>query len=135
MASAIKKLTQNDYTVGLVYVKPLEMQAIIAMLDEEHELLPLNEYDENEYTLGRIGVHNVVIVGPTIGEQGKVAICTVVNQIRLSFKNVKIGLLVGIGGGVPRPGHDVRLGDVVVGAPEYGPAVVEYLGKWNAEGI
>src|ERR1700749_1574685 len=42
-----------------------------------------------------------------------------------------LGLLVGIGGGVPHlPKQDVRLGDVVVGAPEVGPAVVQYdLGK------
>ncbi|KAF3233283.1 Ankyrin Repeat [Orbilia oligospora] len=134
MATTGKQLTHNDYTVGLIYVKPLEMNAIIPMLDERHEQLRLNEDDDNEYTLGKIGAHNVIVVGPPIGEQGKVAISTVVNQIRLSFKNVRVGLLVGIGGGVPKHDHDVRLGDVVVGAPEYGPAVVQYdLGELNKE--
>jgi nucleoside phosphorylase len=37
-----------------------------------------------------------------------------------SFPNVRIGLLVGIGGGVPSERHDVRLGDVVVSAPRDG---------------
>ncbi|KAF3307927.1 SH3 and multiple ankyrin repeat domains protein 2 [Orbilia oligospora] len=134
MATTGKTLTHNDYTVGLIYVKPLEMNAIIPMLDERHEQLRLNEDDDNEYTLGRIGAHNVMVVGPPIGEQGKVAISTVVNQIRLSFKNVRVGLLVGIGGGVPKHDHDVRLGDVVVGAPECGPAVVQYdLGEFGKE--
>ncbi|KAB8071929.1 hypothetical protein BDV29DRAFT_10725 [Aspergillus leporis] len=34
-----------------------------------------------------------------------------------SFQNIKIGLLVGIGGGAPRQSHDIRLGDVVVSTP------------------
>ncbi|KAH7016002.1 nucleoside phosphorylase domain-containing protein, partial [Microdochium trichocladiopsis] len=32
-----------------------------------------------------------------------------------SFKNLRFLLLVEIGGGIPRPDHDIRLGDVVVG--------------------
>ncbi|KAK6339194.1 SH3 and multiple ankyrin repeat domains protein 2 [Orbilia javanica] len=110
MVTVKKQLVHSDYTVGLIYAKPLEMHAILTMLDEEHKSLQLDEDDENEYTLGRIGSHNVVVFGPARGEQGKVAISTVVNQIRLSFKNVRIGLLVGIGGGVPKSNHDVRLG-------------------------
>ncbi|RVD81536.1 uncharacterized protein DFL_009396 [Arthrobotrys flagrans] len=133
---AKKRLTHDDYTVGLIYVKPLEMSAIVTMLDEEHEKLRLNDKDQNSYRLGKIGDHNVIVVGPPRGEQGKVAISTVVNHIPHSFKNVKLGLLVGIGGGVPNHDHDIRLGDVVVGAPEEGPAVVQYdLGRFNTEGI
>jgi nucleoside phosphorylase len=132
-----KSISADAYTVGLIYVKPLEMDAITVMLDEEHESAPLQQGDYNEYTLGRIGMHNVAIVGPPIGAQGKVAIANVVACIHLTFKNMILGLLVGIGGGVPRlPKHDVRLGDVVVGAPEYGPAVVEYdLGKETTNGF
>jgi len=127
-----KKLLPADaYIVGLIYVKPLEMNAITVMLDEEHESVPLALGDSNEYTLGRIGKHNVAIVGPARGAQGKVVIVDVVGCIRWTFRNMKLGLLVGIGGGVPHlPKQDVRLGDVVVGAPEVGPAVVQYdLGK------
>lgn len=45
---------------------------------------------------------------------------TTTNMIR-AFRNVRYGLLVGVGGGAPkRPGHkdsrnDIRLGDIVVG--------------------
>jgi hypothetical protein len=65
-----------------------------------------------------------------------VSIATIAARIRLTFENITVGLLVGIGGGVPRlPTHDVRLADVVVGAPEYGPAVVQYdLGKQLSDG-
>jgi nucleoside phosphorylase len=119
------------YTVGIIYVKPLEMNAITVMLDEEHESVLLALEDKNEYTLGRIGKHNIAIVGPARGAQGKVAIGDVVGGIHRTFRNMTLGLLVGIGGGVPHlPKHNVRLGDVVVGAPEVGPAVVQYdLGK------
>jgi hypothetical protein len=36
-----------------------------------------------------------------------------------SFPNIKIGLMVGIGGGVPTK-HDIRLGDIIVSSPENG---------------
>lgn len=126
-----KYVPPEAYIIGLIYIKPLEMNAITVMLDEEHESVPLALEDKNEYILGRMGKHNVAVVGPARGAQGKVAIADVVGSIRWTFRNMSLGLLVGIGGGVPHlPKHDVRLGDVVVGAPEVGPAVVQYdLGK------
>lgn len=130
-----KQLSAAAYTVGLIYVKPLEMHAITVMLDEEHDPITLQQGDSNEYTLGRIGAHNVAIAGPARGAQGKVAVADVVGRIQLTFTNMTIGLLVGIGGGIPHlPKMDVRLGDVVVGAPEVGPAVIQYdLGKQLAD--
>jgi nucleoside phosphorylase len=132
-----KRPTADAYTVGIIYIKPLEMDAITVMLDERHESVTLRLEDDNEYTLGRIGDHNVAIAGPPRGMQGKVAIADMVARIRLTFRNIRAGLLVGIGGGVPHlPKYDVRLGDVVVGAPEYGPAVVQYdRGKQYSTGI
>ena len=35
----------------------------------------------------------------------------------LSFPNIRFGLLVGIGGGVPSEENDIRLGDIVVSKP------------------
>lgn len=48
----------------------------------------------------------------------------------------KLGLLSGIGGGVPSPKHDIRLGDVVVGMPDgvYGGVAVYNSGKMTHEG-
>jgi nucleoside phosphorylase len=34
-----------------------------------------------------------------------------------SFPNIRIGLMVGIGGGAPSKQHDIRLGDIVVSTP------------------
>jgi len=76
-----KKLRSSDaYTIGFIYVKPLEMNAITVMLDEEYQSVPLALGDKNEYTLGRIGKHNVAIVGPARGGQGKVAVADVVGS-------------------------------------------------------
>lgn len=50
------------------------MNAITVMLDEEHQSVRLALEDKNEYILGRIGKHNVAVVRPTRGAQGKVAI-------------------------------------------------------------
>ena len=128
---AARRLNADAYTVGLIYAKPIEMHAITVMLDEIHQPLPMRLGDDNEYTLGRIGKHNVALAGPPRGGQGKAVIADIVGRIRLTFKNIGVGLLVGVGGGVPHlPKDDVRLGDVVVAAPEAGPAVVQYdLGK------
>ncbi|KAM0479934.1 hypothetical protein ACHAPX_004512 [Trichoderma viride] len=44
-----------------------------------------------------------------------------------SFPNLRIGLMVGIGGGVPSQKHDIRLGDVVISAPQGGnTGVLQY---------
>ncbi|KAH7134386.1 hypothetical protein EDB81DRAFT_858982 [Dactylonectria macrodidyma] len=37
-----------------------------------------------------------------------------------SFPNIRVGLMVGIGGGAPSKKHDIRLGDIVVSAPREG---------------
>ncbi|KAL6235499.1 nucleoside phosphorylase domain-containing protein [Aspergillus navahoensis] len=91
----------NDYTVGLICPLPIEHIAATACLDVEHDNVSVNASaaDNNDYVLGRIGEHNVVI-----------ACC---------FPNVRVGLLVGIGGGVPTK-HDIWLGDVVVSVPQNG---------------
>ncbi|TVY17970.1 Nephrocystin-3 [Lachnellula arida] len=44
-----------------------------------------------------------------------------------SFPNIRIGLMVGVGGGVPSQKHDIRLGDIVVSAPRDGKGgVLQY---------
>lgn len=41
-----------------------------------------------------------------------------------SFLNIRVGLMVGIGGGAPSQKHDIRLGDIVVSAPGDGKSSV-----------
>jgi nucleoside phosphorylase len=77
-----------------------EKAAMEVMLDEEHEPLEQKSGDHNSYTLGRIGKHNVVIACLPGGHQGKAAAATVAVHMMYSFP-IKLGLMVGIGGGVP----------------------------------
>ncbi|KUI71980.1 hypothetical protein VM1G_07551 [Cytospora mali] len=55
------KLSHDQYTVGWVCALPKEMAAATAMLDREHESLGFCRGNSNTYTLGNIGLHNIVI--------------------------------------------------------------------------
>ncbi|KAF3391660.1 hypothetical protein F1880_007668 [Penicillium rolfsii] len=122
IASApLLKLDHTNYTVGWICAISTEHVAAKAFLDEEHERpedVPNN--DDNNYTLGRIGKHNVVIVVLPAGEYGIAAAASVAKDLSRSFPNVRIGLMVGIGRGAPSRKHDIRLGDIVVSAPGRG---------------
>jgi len=72
--------------------------------------------DNNDYTLGKVGKHNVVIAVLPDGEYGTSSAASVARDMLHSFPNVRISLMVGIGGGAPSPKHDIRLGDIVVSA-------------------
>jgi hypothetical protein len=106
-----------DYVVAWICALPLEMAAAKSMLDETHHQLPQLENDENTYTLGKIYGHNVVVTCLPAGVYGTTAAATVVSQMRSTFPNIRFGLMVGIGGGVPSKKNDIRLGDVVVSMP------------------
>ncbi|KAE9565964.1 hypothetical protein CGMCC3_g17855 [Colletotrichum fructicola] len=111
----------KTYTVGWICALPTEFDAAQAFLDEEHEdCPPVAPNDNNNYALGKIGRHNVVIAVLPDGEYGTNAAGTVARDMLHSFPNVRIGLMVGIGGGAPSSKHDVRLGDVVVSSRDGG---------------
>ncbi|KAL7963708.1 ankyrin repeat-containing domain protein [Trichoderma compactum] len=132
---ASKPLSHNDYTVGWICALSEERTAATAMLDEKHDALPVsNPHDNNSYTLGAIGKHNVVLVCLPEGEIGTNSAASVIMQLVNTFPSIKFGLLVGIGGGLP---PRVRLGDIVVSKPvgEY-PGVVQWdLGKATETGF
>jgi nucleoside phosphorylase len=118
--------------VGWICALPTEMAAAQAMLDDIHPPLPQNASDRNNYTLGRMGVHNVVMACLPAGVMGTVSAARVANNMLSTFKWLRFGLMVGIGGGVPVPGvRDIRLGDVVVGEPRglFGGVIQYDFGK------
>ncbi|KAM0259735.1 hypothetical protein ACHAQJ_003169 [Trichoderma viride] len=120
----INKPNSKDYTVGWICTGKTEYVAARAFLDANHEALGdiIPPDDANTYTLGMIGDHYVVVT--VVADQDLVTAAAVANDMRRSFPNLKIGLLVGIGGGVPSERHDIRLGDVVVSAPRQGMGAV-----------
>jgi nucleoside phosphorylase len=107
-------LTHGDYKVGWICPLPIEVTAALAMLDgDEHPRLTQPHTDKNNYTLGRIGEHNVVITGLPLGRHGIPSATRVATNMMATFDSIEFYLLVGIGGGVPTKA-DIRLGDVVV---------------------
>jgi nucleoside phosphorylase len=111
----------KDYTIGWICAISTEGVAAEAFLDEEHEEPEyISPNDNNNYTLGRIGKHNVVIAVLPSGEYGTTSAAIVARDMLHSFPNIRIGLMVGIGGGAPSPNHDIRLGDIVVSEPRGG---------------
>lgn len=111
----------KDYTVGWICALPTEYLAAQEFLDEEHDKPDsLPAHSKNDYTLGRIGRHNVAIATMPLGEYGTASAARVAEEMLHSFPNIRVGLMVGIGGGAPSDRHDIRLGDVVVSIPGNG---------------
>lgn len=149
-----QQYAHEDYTIGWICALPkTELVAAAAMLDEEHPILPAADpQDTNSYLLGRISDHNVVIACLPAETTGKVSAATVATDMIRSFPSIRFGMMVGIGGGVPRRFHpkrgtadevleddfdqwddemeevsDIRLGDVVVSLhTKSAEAVVQY---------
>lgn len=111
----------SSYTVGWICAVRVEYVAALAFLDEKHDrpdhVVP---NDSNVYTLGRVGKHHVVIGTLPDGDYGIAAAAAVAKGMLVSFPNVRIGMMVGIGGGAPSSQNDIRLGDIVVSATRNG---------------
>ncbi|KAI1847677.1 hypothetical protein JX265_013937 [Neoarthrinium moseri] len=125
---AAQSRMHDDYTIGWVCALSEERTAATAMLDERHPDLLRRPNDANTYTLGSIGGHNVVIACLPEGAIGTTSAATVAKDMVHVFPAIRVGLMVGIGGGVP---PTVRLGDVVVSVPDAQyPGVVQWdMGK------
>ncbi|PKK51843.1 hypothetical protein CI102_5889 [Trichoderma harzianum] len=110
--------SREDYLVGWVCALPVEVAAAKATLDHIHDNLPSspdhNLDNSNNYILGSLQGHNVVIAYPSSGVYGQVSVASVATQLLASFKSLRFILMVGIAGGVPETREDIRLGDVVV---------------------
>lgn len=124
------ELTAHDYTIGWICALPKEQTAATAILDHVHDDLPTQQPvdDSNTYTLGSVGPHNIVVCCLPKGQYGNISAATIGNNLSRTFPNVKIGLVVGIGGGIP---PKVKLGDVVISTPvDQYPGVIQWdLGK------
>ncbi|KAJ5733316.1 Pfs NACHT and Ankyrin domain protein [Penicillium manginii] len=112
----------ESYTIAWITALPIERAAAEAMLDEEHRAptgFTRHQTDSNVYTWGRVGEHNIVIAALASGVYGTTSAATTASGLLASLPSIRIGLLVGIGGGVARPDQDqdIRLGDIVVSQP------------------
>src|SRR5262245_14348584 len=92
------KLTHDDYGVAIICPLEIEMSAVRYMLDEEHARLT-KEGDSNRYICGRMGRHSVVIGYLPQGSQGIGAAAIVATNMKRSFPQATLRLLVGVRGG------------------------------------
>ncbi|OAA65130.1 Ankyrin repeat-containing domain protein [Akanthomyces lecanii RCEF 1005] len=127
----------EEYTIGWVCALQEEYQAACRMRDCKFggpETSAIN--DNNTYAFGRVGGHNVVIGCLPDGRYGNNSAAGVATDMVRSFPNLRVALMVGIGGGAPTPERDIRLGDVVVSRPQgtLGGVVQYDLGKRLSDG-
>ncbi|KAL8288414.1 hypothetical protein RB597_000502 [Gaeumannomyces tritici] len=110
------------YTIGWICAIETEFLAAQIVLDEafSHKDTPaVGDRDDNSYVFGRIESHNIVVAVLPHKQYGTTRAATVARDMVNSFPNVRVGLMVGIAGGVPYgKERDVRLGDVVVSCPD-----------------
>lgn len=109
----------SHYAVGWICAVQTEVVAALKLLDEEYLPPPRDGPNDNTvYAFGRIGYHDVVIASLPKGKYGTTSAATVARDMLRSFPSIKFGLMVGIAGGAPSTTNDIRLGDIVVSAPD-----------------
>ncbi|KAH7207126.1 nucleoside phosphorylase domain-containing protein [Fusarium oxysporum] len=130
------------YTIAWIAALPIERAAATALLHKIHdepEGFVQHEADNNSYSWGRIGEHNIIIASLQAGVCGTISAATTASDLICSLPHIRFGLLVGIGGGIAKPDEDqdIRLGDVVVSQPDGTTGgVVQYdFGKSKADGV
>ncbi|PQK16765.1 hypothetical protein BB8028_0006g10840 [Beauveria bassiana] len=115
--ATIKPTSRADFRIAIICALPREADAVTLLFDEfwddDGDVFGRAKGDTNTYVTGRIGFHNVVLVtAPAMGTTNAASTATC---LRLSFPGVKLALLIGVCGGVPKiDGRDVFLGDVVI---------------------
>ncbi|KAI1413401.1 hypothetical protein F5Y13DRAFT_29442 [Hypoxylon sp. FL1857] len=125
--------TRRDFEIAIICALTLEADAVSAIFDHhwDDDGPPYDKAqgDPNAYTTGTIGRHNVVLAH--MPGMGKASAAAVAANIRASFPNIKLAVVVGVCGCSPwTPNREeIILGDVIVGT-----GVVQYdLGRQMPE--
>ncbi|KAL9095520.1 MAG: hypothetical protein Q9165_002391 [Trypethelium subeluteriae] len=108
---------RRDFNIAILCALEIESDAVEAVFDEIWEGqddFGKAETDQNTYTTGRIGSHNVVLA--YMPGMGKVAAASVAASSLHSFPNIVFGLVVGICAAVPKSKQkgEIILGDVII---------------------
>lgn len=110
--------SRDDFEIAVICARPVEADAVLRVFDAHWDTdsytygRELN--DPNSYSVGVLGGHNVVLAHqPGIG---KATAASVAAACAISFKKIKLALVVGVCGGVPFNKHngEILLGDVVI---------------------
>ncbi|KAI6514979.1 hypothetical protein MCOR05_011904 [Pyricularia oryzae] len=118
---------RRDFEIAILCALPVEADAVLELFDEEWDKnsdgrrYDKAEADPNAYTTGVIGRHNVVLAH--LGGMGNISSASAAASVRMSFPNIKLGLVVGVLCVVPSSSNEDErvLGDVIISE-----AVVQY---------
>ncbi|KAH7007100.1 hypothetical protein EDB80DRAFT_718218 [Ilyonectria destructans] len=109
------EIRRENYIIAWICPIHIAYAAAKELLDEKHagsELPPRN--CDVDYTLGKIGVHYVVLVLWPQRPLSSKYLEFEANRLLSNFPNIELKLIVGVAGGAPSAKRDIRLGDVVV---------------------
>ncbi|KAK0762493.1 hypothetical protein N5P37_005309, partial [Trichoderma harzianum] len=125
-----KPFDRSGFDIAIICALPLEYDAVSLVFDEfwdeEGDIYRRAAGDENTYTTGRIGKFNVVLV--LLSSVGKISAASAAASVRWSYPCLRLALLVGICGGLPRAqnGEEILLGDVIISN-----TIVQYDFGWQ----
>ena len=80
----------DRYTIGIVCALWLEKEAMCAMFDDQYDDLPPVRGDDNAYTLGKIGRHDVAVV--CLDAYGTTRAAIVTANMHRTFPSIKVFL-------------------------------------------
>lgn len=107
----------EEYTIGWISALKVEGVAARSMFDEKRNKPKYRTPgDTNVYHCGKIGDHHVVIT--ILPDTGGVAAGHAATNLTRTFPSIRYVFMVGIGGGIPHPDYDIKLGNVVVSVPK-----------------
>jgi nucleoside phosphorylase len=109
---------RDDFEILIICSLPLEADAVEALFDKRWDangdIYSKALGDQNAYSTGMIGRHNIVLAH--MPDIGKVTAASVAANCRSSFGGIKLALVVGVCGGVPsnEDREEILLGDVII---------------------
>ncbi|RWA06865.1 hypothetical protein EKO27_g8243 [Xylaria grammica] len=121
----------EDFQIAIICALPVEADAITGIFDHFWEddgeapiLIKKALWDNNVYTTGKVGQHNVVLAH--MADYGVSNSAGVAANLRHTFPAVRVAFIVGVCGAAPKKDPDEILrGDIIIGT-----RIVEYrLGR------
>lgn len=116
MASAYTPRDRADFEIAVICALSLEAERVYDVFDEiwDDKRYGKALNDDNAYTVGVIGEHNVVLVH--MPGMGTTRAASAASNLNISFPNIKLALVVGVCGGMPYGTNheEILLGDVII---------------------